>query len=113
MKHFKRLFLVLACFTLILCTGCKTETAYYFYTNVPSDGQTSLRTAVTANFRRCSICQRRFGSSRGETAYYFYTNVPSDGFEIADKNFVLGGIIEGYTPPEVEYPEEDVESFSG
>ncbi len=71
MKHFKRLFLVLACFTLILCTGCKTE-----------------------------------------TAYYFYTNVPSDGFEIADKNFVLGGIIEGYTPPEVEYPEEDVSNYT-
>ena len=37
MKYLKRALLLLACATLLICVGCKTET-YYFYTNIPSGG---------------------------------------------------------------------------
>lgn len=43
--------------------------------------------------------------------YYFYTNIPSEGFEIADKNFKIGEIIEGYVPTENE-PAESIGNYS-
>lgn len=43
--------------------------------------------------------------------YYFYTNITQGGFEIADKNFKIGGIIEGYAQTGNE-PAESISNYS-
>lgn len=35
MKFLKRTVLLIACFALIVCAGCKSNETYYFYTNIP------------------------------------------------------------------------------
>lgn len=43
--------------------------------------------------------------------YSFYTNIPQGGYSLTDKNFKLGGFIEGYTQTESSFEDMDTSKY--